>query len=56
MLPGAIDTFAGAQGAGRKVAENVEKEIVCEASHCVPLVGGPPPFQRACDKDPFLII
>ena len=24
---------------GREVAENVEKEIVFEASHCIPLVG-----------------
>ena len=53
-LSGATDTFAGAQGAGREVVENVEKEIVCEASHYVPVVGGLPPFQGACNKDPFL--
>jgi hypothetical protein len=35
---GAIETFAG--GAWREVAENVKKETVCEASHCIPLVGG----------------
>jgi len=40
VLPGAIDTFAGAQGAAQEVVENVEKEIICEAGHCVPLVGG----------------
>jgi hypothetical protein len=39
-LPGATDTFAGAQGLGWKVVENGEKEIICEAGHCVPLVRG----------------
>ena len=34
--------------------ENVEKEIGYEALNSVP-VWEPPPFERACDKDPFLI-
>ena len=37
---GATDTFAAEQGAGREVAEDLNKEIVHEASQCVPLVGG----------------
>ena len=39
-LLGMIDTFVAAQGAGQEVMENYEKEIICEASHSVPLVGG----------------
>jgi hypothetical protein len=39
-LLGATDTFAAAQGAGREAVKNVKKEIVYEAGHCVPLVGG----------------
>ena len=39
-LPGATDIFVAAQGAGQEAAENVKKEIVCEASHYIPLVGG----------------
>ena len=38
-VPRATDTFAGEQGAGREVVENVKKEIICEAGHCVRLVG-----------------
>ena len=50
-LLGAIDKFAAAQGAGWEAAENVEKEIVCEAGHCVPLVG-----DRLHFKGPTIII
>jgi hypothetical protein len=39
-LSRATDTLAAAQGLGREVAEDVDKHIVCEAAHCVPLVGG----------------
>jgi signal recognition particle GTPase len=39
-LLGATDTFVAAQGVGQEAAENVEKEIICEASRCVPLVWG----------------
>ena len=49
-LLGATNTFIGEQGAGRKVAENVEKEIVCEAGHCVPLVGGRLHFKEPATK------
>ena len=49
-LLGATDTFVGAQGAGREVTENVKKEIVCEASHCVPLVGGCLHFKEPATK------
>ena len=49
-LLGATDTFVGAQGAGWEVVENVEKEIVCEASHCVPQVGGHLHFKEPTTK------
>jgi hypothetical protein len=48
-LLGVTDTFAAAQGAGQEAAKNVKKEIVYEASHYFPLVGGPP-FRRAYDS------
>ena len=38
-LLGTTDTFTAAHGASQEAAENVEKEIICEASHHVPLVG-----------------
>jgi ABC-type thiamine transport system substrate-binding protein len=44
------DTFAGEQRAGQEMAENVEKEIVCEASYCVPLVGGHLHFKEYATK------
>jgi hypothetical protein len=47
---GAIDTFAGEQGADQEVAENVKKEIVCEASHYVPLVRGCLHFKEPTTK------
>ena len=37
---GATDTFAAKQGAGGEAAEDLDKDIVHEASQCVPLVGG----------------
>ena len=39
-LLGVIDTFAGEQGAGREVAEDLQNKILCEAVLCVPVVGG----------------
>jgi hypothetical protein len=38
-VSGATDTFAVAQEAGREAAENLDNNMVYEASHCVPLVG-----------------
>jgi hypothetical protein len=49
-LPGAINTFVGAQGARREVVENIEKEIICEACHCVLLVGGRLHFKEPAIK------
>ena len=37
---GAIDTFVAEQGAGREAVEDLNKDIIHEASQCVPLVGG----------------
>ena len=37
---GATDTFAAEKGVGREVAEDLNKDIVHEASQCVPLVWG----------------
>ena len=39
-LLGAIDTFVGEQGVGREVSEDLQNKILCEASQCVPVVGG----------------
>ena len=39
-ISGVIDTFAAEKGVGREVAEDLNKDIVHEASQCVPLVGG----------------
>jgi ABC-type thiamine transport system substrate-binding protein len=47
---GVIDTFAGEQRAGQEMVENVEKEIVCEAGYCVPLVGGHLHFKELATK------
>jgi hypothetical protein len=54
-LTRAADTLAGAQGAGQEVAENVEKEIICEAGHCIPLVGGLH-FKEPTTKIHFLLM
>jgi hypothetical protein len=54
-LTKAADTFAGAQGTGWEVAENVEKEIVCEAGHYIPLVGGLH-FKEPTTKIHFLLM
>ena len=37
---GAIDTFATEQRAGGEAVEDLNKDIIHEASQCVPLVGG----------------
>jgi DNA-binding transcriptional regulator LsrR (DeoR family) len=37
---GATDTFAVEQGASMEAAEDLNKDIIHEASQCVPLVGG----------------
>ena len=39
-VPGATNTFAAKEGAGREVAKDLDNDIVCEAGQCVPLVGG----------------
>ena len=40
VFPGVTDTFTAKQGAGEKVAEDLENDILCEAGQCVPLHGG----------------
>ena len=40
MVPGATDTFAAEQGAGGEATEDLDKDMVCEGGHNVPLVGG----------------
>ena len=40
FFPGATDTFPAEQGAGGEVAEDLENDILREASQWVPLVGG----------------
>ena len=37
---GATDTFAAKQGAGGEAVEDLDKDIIHEASQCVPLIGG----------------
>ena len=37
---GSIDTFAAELGAGREASEDLDNNIICEASQCVPLVEG----------------
>ena len=39
-VPGATDTFAVEQGAGREAVEDLNNGIVHEAGQCVPLVRG----------------
>ena len=39
-LLGATYTLATAQRPGREAVEDLDKHIVCEAVHCVPLVRG----------------
>jgi hypothetical protein len=36
----ATDTLAVEQGAGKEAVEDLENDILWEASQCVPLVGG----------------
>jgi hypothetical protein len=40
FFPGATDTFAAEQGAGREVVEDLKNDILREAAQCVHLVGG----------------
>ena len=39
-VPGAIDSFAAEQGAGGEAVEDLDNDVVHEASPCIPLVGG----------------
>jgi hypothetical protein len=39
VVSGATDTFVATQGAGGEAAEDLDNDMVYEASHCVPLVG-----------------
>ena len=39
-VPGATYTFLAEQGAGREAVEDLENDILYEASHRVPLIGG----------------
>ena len=39
-VPGAMDTLVVVQGAGGEALEGEDKDMVCEDSHLVPLVGG----------------
>ena len=48
---GAIDTFATQQGAGGEAAEDLQNNIFCEASQCVPVVRG-----RLHLEDPTIVI
>ena len=40
VVPRVIDTFVAEQGANREVTEDLNNDIVHEASQCIPLVGG----------------
>jgi hypothetical protein len=40
VFPGATDTFAAEQGTSGEVVEDLENDILREASQCIPLVGG----------------
>ena len=50
-LPGATDTFAGEQGAGGEVTEDLQNKILYEAGLCVLVVGGCLHFE-----DPKIVI
>ena len=39
-LLGVIDTFAGEQGVGGEATKDLQNKILCEASQCIPVVGG----------------
>jgi hypothetical protein len=39
-FPGATDIFVVEQGANGEVVEDLDKDIIYEAGHCVPLVRG----------------
>jgi hypothetical protein len=38
------------------VAEHVEKDIICEAGHCIPLVGGCLHFKEPMTQIHFLLM
>jgi hypothetical protein len=40
VVLGATNIFAAEQGTGEEAAEDLENDIICEASQCVPLTGG----------------
>ena len=49
VFPGATNTFAAKEGAGREVAEDLDNDIVYEAGQCVPLVGASS-ISSACSR------
>ena len=40
VILGVTDTFLVEQGAGGEAVEDLENDILCQASQCVPVVGG----------------
>ena len=54
MVLGATYTFAAEQGAGGEATEDLDNDIVCEASQCVPLVGGLLHFINVYYNESFL--
>ena len=48
---GVIDTFVAQQGAGREGAKDLQNKILCEASQCVPIIGG-----RLHFEEPAIVI
>jgi hypothetical protein len=39
VVPGVANTLAAAQGVGSEVAEDEDRDMVCEDGHFVPLIG-----------------
>jgi hypothetical protein len=50
-LPRVTDTFAREQGAGEEAAEDLQNNVLCEASQCVHVVGG-----RLHFEEPTIVI
>ena len=50
-LPGVIDTFVGEQGAGEEAAEDLQNNILYEASQCIIAVG-----DRLHFEEPTIVI
>ena len=48
---GVMDTFVAQQAAGEEAAEDLQNNIFCEASQCVPVVRG-----RLHLEDPTIVI